>query len=96
MRSRARELAKSEEAVGLYQTAVDNEKEKSRLGAATLLDVITTEDRLTSALLKKVSEQYSYASAVARLRYETGTLAFAEGWKGSITMEQLTTVPFGD
>lgn len=93
LKSSAEELGKSEESVRLYKIALDNEKKKVKLGMSTLLDVILTEDRLTGSLMNNISNQLSYANALARFRYETGTLMTSKGGEGSISMEELTDVP---
>ncbi len=58
-----------------YEISVRNESTKRRLGMATLMDVINMQDRLTNALLAEVQARQSYANAIARLRFETGTIA---------------------
>jgi outer membrane protein TolC len=96
LKSKAEKLMKSEEAALLYRTAVDNEKKKLKLGTSTLIDVITTEDNLTSALLNKISGQLGYANALAQLRFEVGALISSDGEKHSVRVEKLTTIPFGE
>jgi len=41
---------------------------------ATILDVINTQDSYTNALQLRINARYSYSSALAELRYQTGTL----------------------
>lgn len=83
LRRSAAVVAEAERAVALYRTTVENEQKKNRLGAATLFDVTYAEDNLTSAMLAVVGGRVSYAQALARLRYETGTLSRdAEGGPG--------------
>jgi outer membrane protein len=67
-------LRESEEAVKLLQQTVDNEKHKFRLGSATLFSVIQAEDALTSGLLARTDSHRAFATALANLRYESGTL----------------------
>jgi len=67
-------LEESERAVALYQSTVENEKRKFQLGMSTLFDVIAAEDALTNALLAEIGGRRSYASAIADLRFATGTL----------------------
>ena len=93
LRSKIQELMKSGEAIRLYQTAVDNEKEKFKLGVSTLIDVITTQDRLESSLLNKISKQLGYAQGLVCLRFETGTLISPEEGEYSVNTEQLITIP---
>ena len=58
----------------LFERAVINEEKKLRAGTSTLLDVISQRDRLTSARQSQVSAHLALALALARLRFETGTL----------------------
>ena len=72
-------LRQSEAAVRLLSSTVDSERQKFRLGFSTLLDVIQAEESLTTALLSRISAQRSFAAALARLRFETGTILAASG-----------------
>ena len=70
----ASEVAIAEEAVLLSRRSVDTEEAKLRLGLATLFDAILSADALTGAQLRLTDARYRYAVALARLRFETGTL----------------------
>ncbi len=83
--SAARQRAKAEQAVHLFERAVDNEEKKLRAGSSTLLDVISQRDRLTAAQQGLVSSDLSLALALARLRFETGTLLAVGGEEGTAT-----------
>ena len=48
--------------------------EKFKLGQATAVDLILTEERQTSAVLSLISAKQRYAVLLARLRYELGVL----------------------
>jgi outer membrane protein len=67
-------LQKAREAVSYYRIALDQEQERFRLGLNSLVDVLTLEDRLTSALSQGVSAQLNYAVAIANLCLATGTI----------------------
>jgi outer membrane protein TolC len=67
-------LRHSEEAVRLLGETVENERKKFRLGYSTLFAVIQAEESLTSALLSRIAGQRAHAIALARLRFETGTV----------------------
>ena len=71
-----------------------NEEKKLRAGSSTLLDVISQRDRLTSARQSQVSAHLALAIALARLRFETGTLPDTEAGAAAADHAQLTTVPF--
>lgn len=80
-------------AVELYRVTVANEREKHRLDAATLFDVILAEDALTSAGLGQVSARLGYALAVAGLRYETATLLGWEDGRPLVRADDLLRIP---
>lgn len=67
-------LMASRDAVALSGEAVENERHKFALGMSTLFDVILAEDALTNARLSEIAGQLAYATAIARLRYESGVL----------------------
>ena len=79
LRSSAAELREVEEAVRLYAASVESEKKKLRLNVSTQFDLILVEERLRNATLTRVAAQVRFAQAVARLRYETGTLLSSDG-----------------
>ncbi|MEO8561610.1 MAG: TolC family protein [bacterium] len=56
------------------QQSVENELHMFRLGSATVIDVVLSEEGLTSALLAEIAGRQSYAGALARLQFELGTL----------------------
>lgn len=97
----AQRLEKAEEAVGLFERAVNNEERKLRAGTSTLIDVITQRDRLTAARQQRVSAQLALALAIAELRFQTGTLLAPAGapetiagrQDGAIEERRLTTLP---
>lgn len=86
-------LQASREAVALSGEAVDNEKRKFQLGMSTLFDVILAEDALTNARLGEIAGQHDYAVAVARLRYESGSLLTIDGEHVTVSVEAITTWP---
>ena len=70
----AREALLAADAVRLSQQSVSTEQEKFRLGLSTLFDSILAADALTTAQLLRTDAQLRHAAAIARLRFETGTL----------------------
>jgi outer membrane protein TolC len=74
VRSAVQQLEKVNQSVLHFQTALDNEREKYRLGVGSLVEVLTVEDRLTGVLTSQVQAELGYAVAVARLRQATGTI----------------------
>jgi outer membrane protein len=81
------------EAGGLYLAAVDDERQKMQLGLATIIDLVLVEDRLTRSRLDEISALRTYAQALARLRYETGTLVAGDGTTFAPTPDALVTIP---
>jgi outer membrane protein len=62
------------QAVRFQQQALDGALERLKIGDVTVLDTITTEQDLTQGRLSLVRDQQAYMSALARLKFETGTL----------------------
>ncbi|HEY8535019.1 MAG TPA: TolC family protein [Vicinamibacterales bacterium] len=91
LRRSVRALAEAGSAVAHYRRLVEAEKERHRLGASTLFDVILAEDALTSALLTEVSSRTSYAVAIAAFHFETGTLVNTADL--SVSVQALLTPP---
>ena len=75
LRRSREELELFAEARGLHESALDGEVRKFRLGTSTVFDVIFAEDALTSATLAEIDARRRFAVALARLRFQTGTLA---------------------
>jgi outer membrane protein TolC len=77
VRSSILQLQQAREAVKFYQDALDGEREKYRLRLNSLVDVLTVEDRLTSAVINEVSARLAYATALVQVRQATGTIVDA-------------------
>ena len=93
LRNVSLEVARRRDAVRYYRRAVEDEKQRNALGTATTIDLITTEEHLTSALSAQLSAQAAFAKALAQLRYETGTLLREKGNRVSVGYAELTTLP---
>lgn len=65
---------KAHESVRSFQSALAAEREKYRLGIGSVVDILTVEDRLTTALLSEVQADLAYALALTQLRLATGTI----------------------
>jgi outer membrane protein TolC len=72
--SSAAQLNVGRSGLALYEQAVNQELIKQRNGMSTLIDVINTESRFVNARINFLQAQLGYATAIARLRFETGTL----------------------
>lgn len=57
-----------------YEQAVKNEYVKRKLGLATLIDVITVQDRLDGARLQQIQLRQEYASGIAQILFDAGEL----------------------
>jgi outer membrane protein TolC len=90
LRRSVEKLAAAREAAAAYRGAVQDQADLARLGVATILDLINTEDRLTNALLDELGAEQNYALAVTQLRYQTGLLLNAQD---DVDMTTLTTMP---
>jgi outer membrane protein TolC len=88
-------LEHNDEAVRLSRIAVEVEKTKFQLGISTLFDALLSEDTLTNALLAQINGQVRFAGAIARLRFETGTLVEVKGDDPVVDTEALTTISLG-
>jgi outer membrane protein TolC len=87
---RYKQMAESER---LYEKAIENEKEKNRMGVSTLLDIVNLEDRLGQAELSLESAVLEFASAVADLRFEAGCLGIIETGECEIKVEDVIAMP---
>jgi outer membrane protein len=86
------ELHKLDAAVQRSQQAVSNETAKLQLGHSTVVDQITIADRFSNTRVKRILACARYATAVVRLRYESGLLVPADvPLPASITSADLLT-----
>lgn len=89
------QVKKAREAVEAFQAALSGEREKYRGGIGSIVDVLTVEDKLNSALLQQVQAQQAYALALTQFRFATGTLLPAPGnTSQQIDANTFTTLPF--
>lgn len=66
-------VQQARKSVDASQAALDGEREKLRLGVGSVVDLLTLEDRLTSARSAYVDASLNYALLLTRLRQATGT-----------------------
>jgi outer membrane protein len=74
VRNAALETDKAHAAVSLYRASLEGQRDKYHVGMASVVDVLTVEDRLTTSLITEVQAQLSYALALTALRSATGTI----------------------
>jgi outer membrane protein TolC len=89
-------LKKAREAVALYQKGVSDEATKYKLGMSTIIDVISTANRLDQARLTEVASHLNYANAVIALRFETGTILIKKKDHYRVELKRLTQIPISD
>jgi len=74
--------------------SLNAEQERFKMGEATLLDTIQTEERLTGANSRIIDAKLQHALGLAQLRFETGTiLGSSDSAKASVDRKNLVTVP---
>jgi outer membrane protein TolC len=93
VRNAALQLQRAREAVASSQAALEGEREKYRLGVGQLVDVLTMEDRLTTAEQNQVTAELDYALALTQLRFATGSIVEPDKTVQSVDHEVFLTVP---
>jgi outer membrane protein len=83
-------LRQAERSVGMSSQAVDNERQKFRLGVATLFDVINAEEARLTASLGLINAQAQHAVALASLYFVTG---HAVTITGPVVASEMTRLP---
>lgn len=90
------ELIESQKAVSHYKKAINDEKEKYKLGISTIIDIINLEEKLTTANLNEISARYQFAAAIVALRYQTGKIVEKYDEKGSFIFDLSNFVSLGN
>ena len=93
--SAALQLEQQRQQVLLQTQVFANERKKYRLGLATVLDLLTVEERLTSDELDVIGARRRLAQALVNYRFETGTLLGADpdAELRRLDLQSLTTLP---
>jgi outer membrane protein TolC len=86
-------IGSATKSVNSLGTALETEREKFKLGDATVVDTIGTEDRLTASLLSLVAARLAYVQSLALLRFETGTLLPGQDGKADMKVREFITLP---
>jgi outer membrane protein TolC len=88
------QVKEADQAVLSSRAALEGEQEKYRTGFGSIVDVLTTEDRLTTALNSQIQAQLDYALALVQFRLATGTLV--EPGRPQLTLPPtiFSTLPF--
>jgi outer membrane protein len=93
VRNALRQLEEVDRSVLYFRTALDNERERYRLGVGSLVEVLTVEDRLTSVLTGQVQTELGYAIAIARMRQATGSIVAPDKVVQSVNTAVFLTPP---
>ena len=96
VRTAIAQLKKARESVNSFQLALAAERERYRMGISSVVEVLTVEDALTTALINQVQAQLDFATAVTRLRLATGTLIAPDKPVQSVDRNIFFTIPFAD
>jgi len=88
-------LEKALASLNFYQEVYNNEQEKFKNGLSILLNLIQFQERLTYAQLEYLQAHQQFASAIIKLRYETGTLLVSKNKDGAkeINRKLFYTIP---
>jgi outer membrane protein len=82
------------QSVQSFEAALSGEREKFRLGSASITDVLPIEDRLTVASNTEINAHLSYALALVRLRAATGSLLPVDADSFTFDPDVFYTLPF--
>ena len=87
-------LKNAREAVESFSKALAGERDKYRGGIGSIVDILTIEDRLTSALSDQVTAQLAFAQALIQFRFATGTLVSPDRTLQNIRADTFLSLPF--
>jgi outer membrane protein TolC len=93
LRLAAERVKWAEDAALAYEQTIADEQVRLRNGDSTLIDTILTEQQTTAARSAFVQALQDYASLLARLRFESGTLIRDVNGQASVPLENLITLP---
>jgi outer membrane protein TolC len=88
------QLKEANQAVLSFQAALDGEREKYRTGFGSIVDVLTTEDRLNAALNTQIQARLAYAQALIQFRLATGTVVEPGRAQQTLAPQIFSTLPF--
>jgi outer membrane protein len=94
LRSAIVRLKQADAAVNSFQAGLQGERDKYSGGIGSIIEILTVEDKLNSALAEQVQAQLNYAQALVQFRFATGTLAKADASVQSVTADTFFTLPF--
>jgi outer membrane protein TolC len=86
-------LEQTRESVAAYEEALRGEQDKLALGIGSIVNLLTIEDRLTTASEREVAAWRNYAEALIAFRFATGTLIPAREPLPVPDLTTFTTLP---
>ncbi|MDQ2871363.1 MAG: TolC family protein [Acidobacteriota bacterium] len=90
----ADQVQRAREAVDYYGRTIESENEMFRSGQSSLIDTILTQQLQTGALITYALARQQYATLLAQLRFESGTLVREGPRDARIEPNDLVTLPF--
>ncbi len=94
VRSAILRVKRARQSVKAYRAALAGEREKYAGGIGSIVDILTVEDKLTTALIDQLQTEQSYALAVVQFRFATGTLVSLTQATQNIDRGIFSTLPF--
>jgi outer membrane protein len=86
--------SKARESVESFQAALSGQRERYRLGTGSVVEILTVEDKLNTALSNQVNAELSYVLALLQFRFATGTLIAPDKAVQNLEADILLTLPF--
>jgi outer membrane protein TolC len=93
VRNAALEVNKARAAATYYQQSLEGQREKYHLGIASVVDVLTVEERLTTAQTTLVQAKLRFAQALTQFRSATGTIVSPGNSVVTISADVFRTLP---
>lgn len=91
--SAVQQLGRVRASVEASRNALDAERERLRMGAGSVINTITVEDRLILALQSEVHAELACAQALVRLRLVTGTIVGSDSPVSTVDASVFRTAP---
>jgi outer membrane protein len=93
VKNAADQTKEAHDSVDFSRRSLTGEREKYHLGMASVVDVLTIEDRLTTALTTEVQAELSFAQSMTQLRVATGTVVPAGEKVVAVDSNIFRTIP---
>lgn len=83
----------AEDGVRFYETTMQNEHKKLKLGKSTVIDLLYLEDKYRSSLVNLTKIREAYANALVSLRHETAAVITHDEDTDRVVISDLTRIP---